>query len=296
MIKVKRDYYSSLTVLCILIGILIGGFLYLFNHATHHKDYAIYYYMAAFLLFIPGCVLGVIIKAEIYCFPLKYAAAKETLEAMKPKLVWTKEMIDYMRMSSDVFDFTNTFPIRINTNNYSYSSIIMGESSGYTGQTCFDKIDYYEKDGTPNVDAYEIKETYELLAQVDVMVTFYNLKDLDNLKYLDSEEEFTEQLRNEAYKNGYMAFSNPIKDDDVKLIVGYGSKAVAIICLNEECGIKEKIDSLFTKSKMFNLKYLNISIEYDGKSMEGIEYDKFCSKENRVPIKGISLGERFTLS
>jgi hypothetical protein len=218
---------------------------------------------------------------------------------MNPELVWTKEMIDYMRMSDDVFDISRTFPIRINIQNNYYSFIQkdscaftgedMEEESKYFGQTRYDEMDYYHEDGTINEDAWSIKETYELLAQVDIKIEFYDLKELD------PKDELDKKLRSEKYKYGYIVFWNQTEGDVLKVIEGSNGKPVAIIALNKKCGIKEKIDDLFVKSKMFNHKSLNIDIEYNSKSMKDIEYEKFCTKENTVPIKEIRIGGRFAL-
>jgi hypothetical protein len=295
MSKVKRRYYLTLASYYAILVITIGGFPYLPYHWSHHKEYHSYFYyyiIAGIVLFVSLLVVRMGIQATKYCFPQEYAAEQEKLRnKVNQELVWTKEMIDYMRMSSDVIDFSNTFPIRINIQEHSDDSSIsdIGKEPRYFGQTRYDKMDYYEEDGTINVDAYEIKETYELLAQVDVWITFFDPKNPED-------EELTKQLRSEEYKYGYMAFWNPKKNEIIKLVTGSDSKPVAIICLNKECGIKEKIDDLFVKSKIFNYKSLNITIEYNGKSMESLEYEKFCDKENRVPIKDIRLDERFTLS
>ncbi|MGR3173178.1 MAG: hypothetical protein ACUZ8N_01090 [Candidatus Scalindua sp.] len=208
---------------------------------------------------------------------------------MNPELGWTKGMIDYMKMNTPL-EFSVTFPIRINIQNNYYSfiqkdsSAFMGEDmeeeSKYFGQTRFDEIDYYHEDGTPDVDAYSIKETYELLAQVDIKIEFYDHKTF--------ETEELKKLRSETYKYGYLAFWNPKEDSD--------GKPMVIICLNKECGIKKKIDNLFVKSKIFNHKSLNIDIEYDSEFMKDIEYEKFCTDKNLVPIKEIHIGGRFALN
>lgn len=119
MSKVKRNYYLKFAVYYILLGILIGGFVYLLNHATHHKDYAVYYYMGASLLFILGCFLGLICKAEIYCFPQEYAAEKEILIEAKTQeiieegikkgiVISTEEIIKCLSKQDEEKDFCST--------------------------------------------------------------------------------------------------------------------------------------------------------------------------------------------
>lgn len=85
-----------------------------------------------------------------------------------------------------------------------------------------------------------VSEIYKLLGPVGINIEFY---DHNTRKF--------EELSSEAYKYGYLAFRN------------IGDLPALDIGLNEECGIKEKLDELFIKSKIFNHKYLYMEIDYD---------------------------------
>ena len=171
MIKVKRNYYLRLAVYYILFGILIGGFFYLLNHATHHKDYAIYYYMGAFFLFILGCVLGLICKAEIYCFPQECAAEKEILIEAKTQeiinegikkgiVISTEEIIECLSKQDEEKDFYST-----------KEDLALVEKS---------KQDFRDKHGStiPIATVYEIAKQYRKLYtdKYDRIIAIINTK------------------------------------------------------------------------------------------------------------------------
>lgn len=110
---------------------------------------------------------------------------------MNPKLRWTKEMIDYIKEINPL-DPISTFPIRINIqdnffsftqkDHWAFDGIDMEEESNYFGQTRYDDMDYYHEDGTINIEASMIKETYELLAQVYVKIEFFDQKLIEDEK------------------------------------------------------------------------------------------------------------------
>lgn len=231
---------------------------------------------------------------------------KKQSEKLNPELSWTKEMIDYIKEINPLGTSVSTFPIRINIqdnlfsftqkDHWAFDGIDMEEESNYFGQTRYGDMDYYHEDGTINVDAYSIKETFELLAQVHVKIEFFGKEFLEDVRNKKSiERKFHEALRSEAYKYGYFIFKNQKEDEVLRPIKDIGCKPIAIICLNEEYGIKKKIDDSFVKSKIFNNKSLNIDIDYDSELMKNIKYKQFCTGENYFPIKRICIGGRYEL-
>ncbi len=199
---------------------------------------------------------------------------------MNPKHGWTKEMIDAIKDCETY----NSFPIRILAQDIDYKFT----DKEYDEKNKFALV----KSGTTSSISYEgvfgssyfsytfdlddsVSEIYKLLGPVGINIEFYD----------HSTRKF-EELSSEAYKYGYLAFRN------------IGDLPALDIGLNEECGIKEKLDDLFIKSKIFNHKYLYMGIDYDCGFVKDIKYENFFIDEhhiNLVPIKSIKLDERFMI-
>ena len=111
----------------------------------------------------------------------------------------------------------------------------------------------------------------------------------------NEQQKFQEDLKTDAFKYGCFMLKNQKKDQVLGHIRGIGAKPIAVICLNEETGIKKKIDDSFVKSQIFNHKYLNIDIEYDSEDMKNLKYEQVLTGRNYFPIKGITTGGRFEL-
>ncbi len=149
-----------------------------------------------------------------------------------------------------------------------------------------------EYEGRFNLTRYDADDTYctnrEKLLKVAIGINFYDFETFDDFETHEFEEL---KLRREAYKNGYIAFKtenfNP-----------YGKRPYLIIGLNKKRGVKEKIEDLFIKSKIFNHKQLAIRIGYDGELIQDIKYEHFLTYKdniNLVPITGIELEADFKL-
>lgn len=196
---------------------------------------------------------------------------------MSPELGWTKEMIDEIKDC----EINNCFPIIINvqSNYYEFTDKEIDEKYNFAATSpisyegifssliCYGDLDDF------------VSERYNVLGQVDISITFFdhNTRKFGTHKF--------EELSSETYKYGYLEFRNL-------------KKGALIIGLNKECGIKETIDDLFIKSKIFNHKNLYMEINYDCEFVKDIEYENFFIDEhhiNLVPIKSVNLEARFGL-
>jgi len=154
---------------------------------------------------------------------------------MNPEFGWTKGMIDLIKPIGNTHCSSFTVLIEIQRNSYSVAD---GEQD-FTSQ---------EYEGLFNFTRYDADGTYcankEKLLQVAIGINFYNF-----------ETREYEELSSETYKYGYIAFKTEVFNP-------YGKRPYMIIGLNEKCGIKEKTEDSFIKSKIFNYKQLAISIRY----------------------------------
>ena len=196
---------------------------------------------------------------------------------MTPELGWTKEMIDEVKDC----EIDNHFPIiiKIQSNYYEFkdkeydNDLNVADTSPISYEGIFSSSHCYD-----DLDGDYDPEKYKLWGQVDVSIIFY---DRNTRKF--------EGLNGEVYKYGFLSFRN-LKNNN--------NKPALTIGLNKDCGIEEKINNLFIKSKKFNHKNLDIDIYYDCEFIKDIEYDKFFTDKNHmnfVPIKSIILNVRFGL-
>ena len=196
---------------------------------------------------------------------------------MTPELGWTKEMLDEIKDCEIDNEFS--ILIKIQNNYYEFEDkerdddLSVADTSPISYKGIFSSSQCYD-----DLDGDYDPEKYKLWGQVDISIIFYDR----NTRKFDG-------VNSEAYKYGFLAFRN-LKNND--------NKPALTIGINKDCGIEEKINDLFIKSKIFNHNNLDIDIYYDCQFIKDIEYDKFFTDNNNmnlVPIKAIILNVRFGL-
>jgi len=205
--------------------------------------------------------------------------------------IWTKEMIDYMKMEYR-YPIVN-FPICINSV-VSFATY-EHEDDGAMDKDERERTNYYGRTRYGDNYDFDDREIHELLAQVYIRVEFYGKKYLDWVAGQERYAKEYEELRSDTFKYGYLEIGNQTKEHIIKVVEDDISRPVGLVSLNNEYGIREKINDLFTKSKVFGHKSLLIDIGYDWRYIKDVENEKLCNGGYKIPINEISIVGRFAL-